>query len=149
MIVTFDTNILVYAMGPVPDDKCVLAQELALRGARSGNLVLLLQTLIEFSGVAIRKARMATSEVQEAVAAWRRALPIEPTVYEDLPTAIGVAAKHRLAFWDALLWSVAHRIGVQYFLTEDFQDGRILEGVRFVNPFSATNDALIERILPR
>lgn len=149
MIVTFDTNILVYATGPAQDEKCILAQALSIRGAQSGNLVLLLQTLIEFSGVAVRKVGMAREDVQGAIAAWRRALPIEPTVYEDLPAALGAVARYRLAFWDAVLWATARRLGTQYFLTEDFQDGRILEGVRFVNPFSAKNGSLIERILPR
>ncbi len=149
MIFTLDTNVLVYAMGPAQDRKCIIARELVLRGVRLGNLVVLLQTLIECSSVAIRKVGMATTEVQNAVALWREALPVEPTVYEDLPTALSMVARHRLAFWDAILWATAHRIGAQYLLTEDFQDGRTLEGVRFVNPFAAENDSLIERILPR
>ena len=147
MIVTLDTNVLVYAMGPAQDRKCTIARELVLRGARLGNLVVLLQTLIECSSVAIRKVGMTTLEVRDAVALWREALPVEPTVYEDLPAALSMVARHRLAFWDAILWATARRIGAQYFLTEDFQDGRILDGVRFVNPFTAENNALIEHIL--
>ena len=148
MIVTLDTNVLVYAMGPERERKSTIARELVLRGVRLGNLVVLLQTLIECGSVAIRKVGMATTEVQNAIALWREALPVEPTVYEDLPAALGMVARHRLAFWDAILWATARRIGAQYFLTEDFQDGRTLDGVRFVNPFAAENDSLIERILP-
>jgi hypothetical protein len=35
-----------------------------------------------------------------------------------------------------------------HLLTEDLQDGFELAGVRFVNPFKAANDRLIDEILP-
>jgi len=41
-----------------------------------------------------------------------------------------------LPFWDALLWATAKAAGVSVVLSEDFQDGRELEGVQFRNPFS-------------
>jgi predicted nucleic acid-binding protein len=37
---------------------------------------------------------------------------------------------------DALIWSAAVENRVAIIYSEDFQDGRELEGVRFVNPFS-------------
>jgi predicted nucleic acid-binding protein len=44
--------------------------------------------------------------------------------------------RHSLSFWDVLIWSAAveNRVGIIH--TEDFQDGREVEGVRLVNPFS-------------
>ena len=56
--------------------------------------------------------------------------------------------KHRLAFWDAMLWGAAQRAGVRHLLTEDLQDGFELAGVRFVNPFEAANNRLIDEVLP-
>ena len=56
--------------------------------------------------------------------------------------------KHRLAFWDAILWGAAQQAGVRHLLTEDLQDGFELAGVRFVNPFEAANNRLIDEILP-
>lgn len=38
--------------------------------------------------------------------------------------------------------------GVRHLLTEDLQDGFELAGVRFVNPFDAANNRLIDEILP-
>ena len=43
---------------------------------------------------------------------------------------------HRVAFWDAMIWAVAREAGCRYLLSEDFQHGRTLEGVTFVNPFA-------------
>jgi predicted nucleic acid-binding protein len=39
-----------------------------------------------------------------------------------------------MSFWDAMLWAVAKENEVTEIGTEDFQDGRLAEGVRFRNP---------------
>ncbi len=43
----------------------------------------------------------------------------------------------RESFWDALIRSAAAENGVAIVYSEDFQEGRDVEGVRFVNPFGA------------
>ena len=149
MIVTLDTNVLVYAVGPRDHPKCIRARSIVDRGIVLGEMFLLLQSLAEYSYVAIRKAGIPAGDVRRTIEDWQRVLPVEPMRYEDLPEALHAVARHRLAFWDAILWATARRIGARYFLTEDFQDGRNLEGVRFVNPFLAGNDTLIDSILPR
>jgi predicted nucleic acid-binding protein len=53
-----------------------------------------------------------------------------------------------LSFWDAMLWASAQRAGVRCLLTEDLQDGFVLQSVRFVNPFKRANDRLIDEVLP-
>jgi hypothetical protein len=45
------------------------------------------------------------------------------------------------------LWASAQRAGVRCLLTEDLQDGYMLQSVRFVNPFQRANDRLIDEIL--
>ena len=42
----------------------------------------------------------------------------------------------------------AQRAGVRHLLTDDPQDGFELAGVRFVNPFEAANNRLIDEVLP-
>jgi hypothetical protein len=64
--------------------------------------------------------------------------------------ALEAVRVHRIAFGDAMLWASAQRAGVNYLLTEDFQDGFVLRGVTFVNPFHRANDQVIdELVLPR
>ncbi len=63
-MVTFDTNILVYATAAAPDAKAKRARDLIVRGMRSGCSVLLLQTLAEFSNVAIRKAGIPIEDIR-------------------------------------------------------------------------------------
>jgi predicted nucleic acid-binding protein len=148
MMISFDTNILVYATISTPHAKTYRARDLLVRGMRTGSCILLLQTLAEFSSVAIRKAGIAVDEVRTAIDAWRAVLPVQGTEDDDLSAALDAVKKHRLAFWDALLWGAAQRAGVRHLLTEDLQDGFELSGVRFVNPFEAANNRLIDEILP-
>jgi hypothetical protein len=37
---------------------------------------------------------------------------------------------------------------VDYLMTEALQDGRLLDGVRFVNPFDGVNNAIVDAALP-
>ena len=71
MIVSFDTNILVYATAASPVVKTNRTREVITRVIRGGSCVLLLQTLAEFSNVAIGKARIPPQEVRTAIDAWR------------------------------------------------------------------------------
>ena len=147
-MVSFDTNILVYATILAPLAKTHRARDLLVRGMRTGSCILLLQTLAEFSSVAIRKAGIAVDEVRTTIDAWRAVLPVQGTEDDDLSAALDAVKENRLAFWDATLWAAAQRAGVRHLLTEDLQDGFELAGVRFVNPFEAANDRLIDEILP-
>jgi predicted nucleic acid-binding protein len=148
MMVSFDTNILVYATVSIPLAKTDRARDLLVRGMRTGSCILLLQTLAEFSSVAIRKAGIGVDEVRTTIDAWRAVLPVQGTEDDDLSAALDAVKNHRLAFWDAMLWGAAQRAGVRHLLTEDLQDGFELAGVKFVNPFEAANNRLIDEVLP-
>ena len=122
-MVSFDTNILVYARILAPLAKTHRARDLLVRGMPTGSCILLLQTLAEFSSVAIRKAGIAVDEVRTTIDAWRAVLPVQGTEDDDLSAALDAVKKNRLAFWDAMLWAAAQRAGIRHLLTEDLQDG--------------------------
>jgi len=46
-----------------------------------------------------------------------------------------------------MLWATARDAGCRVILSEDFQDGQMLEGVTFLNPFAVRNRDLVERTL--
>ena len=145
---SFDTNVLVYATALAPGSKTIRARELVARAMRFGSGVLLLQTLAEFSNVAIRKAGIPVDDVRKILDAWRAVFPMQAAADDDLSAALNAVKTHRLAFWDAMLWATARRIGVHHLLTEDMQDGFRLDSVMFANPFKPANDKLIDTILP-
>jgi predicted nucleic acid-binding protein len=147
-LVGFDTNILVYTLQTPGNTKLGQARDLVNRAAGSGSAGLLLQSLTEFSYVAIRKLRMDVRLVQRRVAAFQRVAPLHAPVVDDLMEALELVRNHRLAFWDALMCATASRAGLQYLLSEDMQDGRRLGALTILNPFRLENAGLIDRILP-
>jgi len=42
---------------------------------------------------------------------------------------------HGFSFWDSLVLRMAKQAGCTVLLTEDFQHGQSIDGVRIVNPF--------------
>jgi predicted nucleic acid-binding protein len=148
VIISFDTNVLVYATASIFDAKVMRARDVIARAMRGVSSVLLLQTLAEFSNVAIRKAKIPVEDIRRTIDAWRAVLPVQAADDGDLSVALEAVRTHRLAFWDAMLWASAQRAGVRHLLTEDLQDGFELQGVKFINPFNRENDQLIDGVLP-
>ena len=108
----------------------------------AGSAVLSVQCLNEF----YRAARwrlpepLSANEALEEVSRFSRncrVLPLTPTAAQDGMRACG---QYSMSFWDALIWAVAREAGVPYLMTEDFDDGATVEGVRFVNPFTVSFD---------
>jgi predicted nucleic acid-binding protein len=147
-VISFDTNVLVYATASISDVKVLRARDLIARAMRAASSVLLLQTLAEFSNVAIRKAGIPIKDIRRTIDAWRAVMPVQAADVSDLSAALEAVRAHRLAFWDAMLWASAQRAGVRHMLTEDLQDGLALQGVRFINPFKRENNRLIDEVLP-
>jgi predicted nucleic acid-binding protein len=147
-VISFDTNVLVYATASISDVKVMRARDLIARAMRAASSVLLLQTLAEFSSVAIRKARIPVKDIRRTIDAWRAVMPVQAADVDDLSAALEAVRVHRLPFWDAMLWASAQRAGVRHMLTEDLQDGLALQGVSFINPFKRENDRLIDEVLP-
>jgi predicted nucleic acid-binding protein len=143
-MVSFDTNVLVYATASISDVRVTRARDLIARAMRPASSVLLLQTLAEFSNVAIRKAKIPVKDIRTRIDAWCAVLPVQAADDSDLLTALEAVRAHRLAFWDAMLWASAQRAGVRHVLTED---GFTLQGVTFINPFNRENDLLIDGVL--
>lgn len=148
MIVTFDTNILVYAVDFEAGPRHQRAADLVERAIRNRLGIITLQALGEFFNVLTRKMRIEARAAAELVEGWMAALPVHSAGEGELADAMRVVREHRIQFWDAMLWAAARRAGVRYLLTEDLQDGRILEGVTFLDPFAPSNAALIDRHLP-
>ena len=53
----------------------------------------------------------------------------------DILAAIDLHRLHGFSFWDALILRSARQSGCRVLLSEDFQDGREIDGIQIVNPF--------------
>ena len=140
-MIAVDTNILVYAADAAAGEHHEVAKAVLGRAVATGGLVLPRQVLGEFCHVALRKAGHAPAWVEEFVAVWGTLARVEGHNLADIRAALRAHAAHNLPFWDALVWAVCERHGVELLLSEDFQDGRRLGGVTFADPFNPANAA--------
>jgi predicted nucleic acid-binding protein len=131
----FDTNVLVYADDKAAPAKQRRALELVADHRRVGTGVVSLQVLQEYFVTVTRKlqvdARIARRKV-ELLAEFDVAAP----ELADILAAIDLHRLHGLSFWDALIVRSAKQAGCSVLLTEDFQHGREMEGLRIINPFT-------------
>jgi len=132
---TFDSNILIYAADRDAGPRHAAAEALVARAAYT-DCVLTLQALAEFFAVATRKKTVSTASAIAFVDGWQNVFRTVSATPESLRAATHAVRDHRIEFWDAMLWAVAREAGCRYLLSENFQAGRTLEGVTFVNPFA-------------
>lgn len=137
-----DTNILAYAY----DARDVAKRERAAQvldllanseGAAISTQVAgeLFRTLTRANGMNL-PYEVAEATVLRHLDLWT-VLLVEPLhVVEALR---GVRA-HQLPYYDALIWATARLNGIPFLLSEDGQDGRVIDGVRVMNPLAPDFD---------
>jgi predicted nucleic acid-binding protein len=137
-LILMDTNLLVYLYDQKYPERQAQSQrvleQLELR--RNGRLSV--QSLAEFFSVATRKLspNLTAAEALHQIDLLLRLWP----VFELTPMIVLEAGRgvrdHQLSYYDAQIWATARLNQVPLVFSENFQDGRVLEGVRFVNPFT-------------
>ncbi len=135
MTVFFDTNVLVYAVDVEESDKSVVARELVERHLVEGDGLISVQVLREFYAASRKMKNPIPAEQAEEMVGYFSAFAPMP---EDVWTVLGAVRRSRaltLSFWDALIVESALRGGADRLLTEDLQNGQIIEGMRIENPF--------------
>jgi predicted nucleic acid-binding protein len=144
--VTLDTNLLVYATDASSDNHAAASR--LLERAAQADCIQTLQSLGECFHVLRRKRYLGLELARATIDNLRLVFPVIEHRLDDLDAAIAVVGAHQIAFWDAMLWATAKRAGCRMILTVDFQDGRTLEGVTFVDPFQPENARLLDLALP-
>lgn len=129
-----DTNVFVYA-----DDKSALgkrARALAVLKELivDAQAVVSTQVLQEYFVVATRKLGVPAEVARRKVEALTR-LDVVLIRPELVVSAIDLHRLHAISFWDALVIRSAAVAGCSLVLTEDLNDGQVLDGVRVENPF--------------
>ncbi len=131
MTAFLDSNILVYA-ALQPDWRSETAREMMAAGG-----VISVQVLNEFANVAWRKLRRSWPEIRQALADIRLLFPPPlPLTAATHEAALAMAARHGFSFYDALIVASALEAGCTTLLSEDMQDGLVVEGrLTLRNPF--------------
>jgi predicted nucleic acid-binding protein len=140
--VLVDTNVLVYTYATAEPGKRTRAIEVLDRLVVRGCGKISTQVLGEvFRVVTSRlRPRRDAGEALDDLATLARAWPVlAVTPLIVLEAGRGVR-DHALNYWDAQLWATARLNQISTILSEDFADGRVIEGVRFLDPFARTFD---------
>jgi predicted nucleic acid-binding protein len=138
--VGLDSNVLVYAALEPASVKGVRARELIHLAMPHG--VLAMQALLEFVAVIRRRAPALTAKAMAQAEAWADAFEVAPTTPEVAKAAFVLVERHKFQVWDAVIWSAARMAGVRLFFSEDLQNGMVLDGVRVLDPFAASEAEL-------
>jgi len=131
-----DTNVLLYAVSTVPDEREKSATALAILDR--DDLVLSVQVLQEFYVQATRATkpdRLAHESAVSLVESWLRYSIVETTV-SLVQQALATAARWRISYWDAAIIEAARSGDCAELFSEDLQNGMNFAGVTVRNPFA-------------
>jgi predicted nucleic acid-binding protein len=139
-----DTNVLVYVRDRAEEDKQRRAAEwmAALWETRLGRLSV--QVLQEYYVTVTAKldpprSREDAREDVISLTAWNPA-PIDLRVMER---AWSLQDRNAFSWWDALIVASGLVGRCAYLLSEDLQDGQVLEGMRIINPFTHAPESVL------
>lgn len=132
-----DTNVIVYAHDRSEQKKQKRAFEVMERLYNLGSAALTTQILAEFFTIITRKLStpLTVEESARQVELLARVWPVfDVTIFTVIEAIRGVHS-HQMSYWDAQIWASALLNQIPIVLSEDFSSGRVIEGVRFINPF--------------
>ena len=129
-----DTNILIYAYSDDP-------RGAVARGLVEAGGVISVQCLNEFVNVSRGRLRLPWQFVEERISSISELLPnIRAIDAETHFDALRVAKRYDIHIYAATIVASAIQSGCEVLLTEDMQDGLIIDGrLRIENPFRASS----------
>jgi predicted nucleic acid-binding protein len=125
-----DSNIVLY-----------LASEDLLKADRAQELVaeggtISVQVLNEIANISRRKMGLSWAETRNFLLMIRGLLKVEPITIEIHDVGISLAERYQLSVYDSMIVSAALSAECDTLLSEDLQDGLLINGqLRVLNPF--------------
>jgi predicted nucleic acid-binding protein len=150
--IALDTNVLVYAenIGISIGDEAKVDRALLLYEkltARARLPVVALQSLAELHRVLVRKSGLDAEEISARLKRWRSSSEQIATDEAIFDAALQLASDHKLQIYDAIILAAAVHARCDLLLSEDLQDGFAWRGVTVANPFAATLEPRLARLL--
>jgi predicted nucleic acid-binding protein len=138
--ILIDTNILVYSFDLAEPQKQKLARELLQRLQSQEQACLSVQCVGEFFNVVLhgKLPKMTVMDGASQVEHFLQSFPVFPLTPGVVREAVRAVRMYQMPYYDAQIWACAHLNQIPVVLSEDFSDGQVVEGVRFVNPFAET-----------
>lgn len=127
----FDTNVLLHLLSG-DDAKADRAEGILADGG-----VISVQILDEFASVTSRKLKMSIAEIRDTLAVIRAICRIVPVNEETHDAGLQVSERYGLSIYDSMVVASALLADCKVVLSQDLQDGQVIEGRLVVrNPFA-------------
>lgn len=135
MPVFLDTNILIYSISTAIDETAKTERARAL--LERDDCVLSVQVLQEFYVQATHASRptpLPHKVAADLIRTWLR-FQVQDNTTAILQSALEIKTAHGFSYWDSAILAAAIAAGVTELYTEDLSHGRIVDGVKIINPF--------------
>ena len=134
-----DTNVLVYTQNDKEREKQLICRNVLSSLIEKSLLVISTQVMQEYYNVATQKMRLEKLYVKRTIEMFDvyEIVTIKPSIIFQ---AIDIHILHQLSFWDSLIISAAKSANCTMVLTEDMNDGQVIEGLRIQSPFTFQMD---------
>ena len=133
-----DTNILVYTFDTTAPEKQQIAQQLVSDAVSTKKGVISSQIVQEFLNVALRRFKrpMTVSDAREYLNTVLSPLCQHYPSSTFYDRALLIKAETGYSLYDTLVVTAAIESGCTTLFSEDMQDGRVIRGLKIINPFS-------------
>lgn len=139
-VLFLDTNVLVYLFDGDAPTKRAIAETLFREQA---NIRLSTQVLQEFYVTVTRKLARPLSPVQALQAVQHfQTYPVAVISSTTVTRSIQRSIASQLSFWDSLIVETALAENADRLVTEDLQDGWVIDGMQVWNPFKRPSQRL-------
>ena len=133
--VLIDTTVLIkaYQTGD-RDPDAAKAKDAVEALARRGNGYIAVQNLDEVAALLVK--HVAPASLRGALSDLEHVFGVLRPGARTLDSALHAVEKHRLGFWDSMIWAVARENGIDEVLTADPPKPPVIDGVRYRNPLA-------------
>ena len=132
--VFFDSNVFLYLLSG-DTTKADRAETLLATGG-----TISVQVLNEFAAVASRKLGMSLKEIREILGVVRAVCTVEPITEATHDRGLDVSERYRFSIYDSMIVASALSAGCTTLLSEDLQDGQVIDDQLTVrDPFLTGN----------
>ena len=125
-----DSNVVLYLLSG-DANKSDKAESLLEAGG-----VISVQVLNEVVSVCQRKLKLSWGEIDAIMQALKACVEIVPLTQDTHELAVQLCKRYQLSFYDAHICSAALVAGCIEVLSEDMQDGMMVDGLVIKNPFN-------------
>ena len=125
-----DSNVILYLLSS-DASKADKAESLLEAGG-----VISVQVLNEVVSVCQRKLKLSWGEIDAIMQALKACVEIVPLTQDTHELAVQLCKRYQLSFYDAHICSAALVAGCIAALSEDMQDGMMVDGLVIKNPFN-------------